>query len=83
MDLTFTRSADKSLGKMPRHDAAALLAKLKVFAVDPFKSHSFAKALTGGGARIRHGDWRAICDVDCGRLVVLVVEIGHRREIYR
>jgi mRNA interferase RelE/StbE len=83
MDLIFTRSADKSLGKMPRHDATALLAKLKIFAVAPFMSHSFAKALTGGGVRIRHGDWRAVCDVDGGRLIVLVVEIGNRREIYR
>ncbi len=83
MDLIFTRSADKSLGKMPKHDAAALLAKLKVFAADPFAPQGFAKALTGGGVRIRQGDWRAVCDVDGGRLVVLVIAIGNRREIYR
>ena len=37
----------------------------------------------GGYWRYRVGDYRIICDIQDGRLVVLVIEIGHRREIYR
>lgn len=33
--------------------------------------------------RYRVGDYRIICDIQDHRLVVLVIEIGHRREIYR
>ena len=33
--------------------------------------------------RYRIGDYRVICDLQDNRLVVLVIEIGHRREIYR
>ncbi|MGH3981354.1 MAG: type II toxin-antitoxin system RelE family toxin [Pseudonocardiaceae bacterium] len=33
--------------------------------------------------RLRVGDYRVIYTVDDSRLVVLVVDIGHRREIYR
>ena len=33
--------------------------------------------------RYRVGDYRIICDLQDNRLVVLVVEIGHRREVYR
>jgi mRNA interferase RelE/StbE len=33
--------------------------------------------------RYRVGDYRIICDLQDQRLVVLVVEIGHRREVYR
>jgi mRNA interferase RelE/StbE len=33
--------------------------------------------------RYRVGDYRIICQLQDMRLVVLVVEIGHRREIYR
>ncbi|WP_367303467.1 type II toxin-antitoxin system RelE family toxin [Corallococcus exiguus] len=33
--------------------------------------------------RIRIGDYRVIYRVEDGRLVVLIVELGHRREIYR
>jgi mRNA interferase RelE/StbE len=33
--------------------------------------------------RYRVGDFRIICDLQDERLVVLVIEIGHRREVYR
>jgi mRNA interferase RelE/StbE len=33
--------------------------------------------------RYKVGDYRIICDIQDQRLVVLVVEIGHRREVYR
>jgi mRNA interferase RelE/StbE len=41
------------------------------------------------GSRFEHlwrykvGDYRIICDIQDQRLVVLVIEIGHRREVYR
>lgn len=47
---------------------------------------STGKALTGPlGAfwRYRVGDCRVICDIQDGALRVLVVQVGHRREIYR
>lgn len=33
--------------------------------------------------RYRVGDYRIICDIQDHKLVVLVVEIGHRSDIYR
>jgi len=44
-----------------------------------------AKALQGDGKRlrIRVGDYRVIYRVEDDRLVVLVVKVGHRREVYR
>jgi len=33
--------------------------------------------------RYRVGDYRILCRIDGGELIVLVVRIGHRREIYR
>lgn len=44
------------------------------------------KSLTGdkGGLwRYRIGDYRAICKLEDDRLVVLVLAVGHRRDIYR
>ncbi|MEQ1552450.1 type II toxin-antitoxin system RelE/ParE family toxin [Sphingorhabdus sp.] len=43
-------------------------------------------ALTGGLQglwRYRVGDYRVICRFEQGRMVVLVVLIGHRRDVYR
>ena len=47
---------------------------------------SLGQALTGslsGYWRYRVGDYRIVCELIDDRLVVLVVEIGHRREVYR
>ena len=33
--------------------------------------------------RIRVGDYRVIYDVNDGEVVILVLAIGHRREVYR
>ena len=83
VELIFAPAALKSLRILPKRDAEALIAKLKQFAASPFSDHSFAKGLTGGGTRIRHGDWRAICVVDGKTVTVIVVKIGNRREVYR
>lgn len=44
--------------------------------------HSLRGPLTGLW-RYRIGDYRLICRIEDGRCVVLVLEIGHRREVYR
>jgi mRNA interferase RelE/StbE len=43
------------------------------------------KRLVGAGElwRVRAGDWRIIYTVRDERLLVLVVKVGHRREVYR
>jgi len=42
------------------------------------------KPLRGAGLwRDRVGDYRVLCRIDDGVLTVLVVELGHRREVYR
>jgi mRNA interferase RelE/StbE len=33
--------------------------------------------------RYRVGDWRLVCRIEDKKLIVLVLTIGHRREIYR
>jgi mRNA interferase RelE/StbE len=80
--LIFAPQAAKALTKMPKQDAAALARKLSDFASDPFGRLPWAKALKGGGVRVRHGDWRAICEIYRDRMVVLVVKIGNRKDIY-
>ena len=37
----------------------------------------------GGLWRYRIGDFRVICEIQDGRMVVLALSVGHRREIYR
>lgn len=49
-------------------------------------ARSTGKALVGalGGLwRYRVGDYRVICEIQDGALMILIVQIGNRREVYR
>jgi mRNA interferase RelE/StbE len=83
MRLILLPEAVKALRRMPRHDAEALLDRLKAVAADPFGAHPFAKAFGGGAGRVRQGDWRAVYRLDTSRDEMVVSRIAHRREVYR
>lgn len=83
--IDFTKAADKALRKLDRQTAGRVLDELEEIAKlgDP---RSRGKALTGNLAglwRYRVGDYRVVCDIEDGVLVILVVDVAHRREVYR
>jgi mRNA interferase RelE/StbE len=51
---------------------------------DPYRRDGVdVKALTGRpGFRLRVGSYRLVYEVNDGKLIILVVTAGHRREIY-
>ena len=79
----FLRSAEKELASLPRDAQRRVGAALDQLRHEPRPPG--AKALQGDGKRlrIRVGDYRVIYRVEDDRLVVLVVKVGHRREVYR
>lgn len=50
---------------------------------DPCLKGKILKGEFGGLWRFRVEDWRVICDIQAGELVILVLQIGHRSKIYR
>jgi mRNA interferase RelE/StbE len=76
------RSAQKQLAKVDRQDRARIISAIRALAKEPRPSGS--KKLSGRLAwRIRIGVYRVIYEICDERLLVLVVTIGHRREVYR
>ena len=59
-----------------------VVAALDRLALDPYRMPN-VKAMKGGGFRLRVGDYRVLYELRNDILVVLVVQIGHRREVYR
>jgi len=78
-------AAQRQLGKLGAADATRIAKTLRQIAAldDPRQR---GKALTGEYAglwRYRIGDWRVIAKIEDRRLVIVVIALGHRREIYR
>ncbi len=82
--LRFAKSAEKSLARMPRGIAQRMLVELKAIAADPAAYRGDWKPLQGSPFwRLRVGDWRAICDLRNGELVLLVLKVAPRGDAYK
>lgn len=85
--IEFQRAAVKQLGKLTKSDANRIVSFLADRIAEDDNPRRTGAALQGSELgnfwRYRVGDYRIICDIQDHKLVVLVVEIGHRREIYR
>lgn len=82
----FTEKSKKQLKKMDRATAALIIGWLEknIQGCDnpriPGKSLS---ANRSGQWRYRIGDYRVITEIEDNKLIVLVITIGHRRDIYK
>jgi mRNA interferase RelE/StbE len=82
--ILFTKSADRALRKMPQDVARRIREKLDLIAEDPYAQHPNVTRLQNRpGYRLRVGDWRAIYEIEGEELVLLVLRIGSRGEVYR
>jgi mRNA interferase RelE/StbE len=76
-------SAARELRKLPREMRKRIGRKIDELASEPRPPD--AKVLQGneGFLRVRVGDYRIVYTIREKTLIVLIVRIGHRREIYR
>ena len=75
-------AAVRQLRKLDRTAQRRVQAAIELLAVEPRPSG--AKKLAGGDGewRARTGDYRIVYEIHDSVLLVLVVAVGHRREIY-
>lgn len=81
----FTASAKKSLQKMDRAASSLILGWIRKNLENTENPRLHGKALTAnhrGKWRYRVGDYRLIADIQDENIVILMLKIGHRREIY-
>jgi mRNA interferase RelE/StbE len=77
--------AVRQLRAIPQPAALTILRALAQLGDDPRRPDANVRKLSGydDRYRLRVGDYRVIYDVIDAQLVILVVGVGHRREIYR
>ena len=85
--LDFSKKAEKQFDKLNRYAQEQIAAYIKKhFGDTPQDPRSHGKPLTGklkGFWRYEIGKHRLICDIQDNVCIVLVVKVGHRREVYR
>lgn len=81
--VSFTASAAATFSKLPTDAQRRIAAKVDALILAPRPPG--AEKLQGEEAlyRVRVGDYRIVYRVDDGRLLVLVVRVAHRSDVYR
>ena len=80
--IEFKPTAQQSLEKLPKKIQKRIQGVITVLESNPLPPK--AEKLTGRDAyRIRVSDYRIIYSIENNVLLVLVVSVGHRREVYR
>lgn len=82
-EIVLKPSAKRTLDDLPKSDKIRVIEALEKLADNP-RHHGVIKLESETDLyRVRIGNYRAVFTIEDDRLVVLVLKIGHRREIYR
>lgn len=80
--LELTRTAQKNLKKLDTQTLNKLLPKIESLKDNPFPSGA-KKLVSADGYRIRVGDYRVVYDIFEDLILVKILKIGHRKDIYK
>jgi mRNA interferase RelE/StbE len=84
--IEITRTAERQITKLSRPAQKAIQRFLRERLLPAENPRQWGKPLRGekqGLWRYRVGDYRLICDIQDEWVVVLVLEVGHRKDVYR
>ncbi len=82
-EIRISRMAERQLGKLPAEGRDRVVRAVRALADDPVPRGS--RRLTGYDDvfRVRIGPYRVLYSVAASNLTILVLKIGHRRDVYR
>jgi mRNA interferase RelE/StbE len=81
-ELVFRKSVAKDLRAFPKQEVKRIMQRIRSLADDPRPAG--CEKLSGQERyRVRQGSYRIIYEIDDARLIVLIVRVGHRRDVYR
>ena len=82
-EIEISRTAEEHLGALPRPDQERVARRMLALADDPFPRGS--RKLTGyeDVYRVRVGRYRILYSVADRKLVIIILKVGHRKDVYR
>ena len=79
-EIIFSQKAKKQLFKLEKVIQERIISALERIRIRP---EAYVTKLVGDpGYKLRVGDYRVIMDIDKDNLLILVIKVGHRRNIY-
>lgn len=80
-EVIFSDKARKQLKKLEKHIQKRIISALGRMRIRP--EAYVTKLVDDPGYKLRVGNYRVIMDIDQGKLLILILKAGHRRNIYK
>ena len=79
--IKWSKTAEKQLSRIDGKNAQKIVTKLEEITLDPY---AYTEELTGFDLRkLRVGNNRVILGIERQKMIIFVVEVGHRSKIYK
>ncbi|MCT4634307.1 MAG: type II toxin-antitoxin system RelE/ParE family toxin [Firmicutes bacterium] len=82
----FSQHALKQLKKLDKYTASIIISYVKKKLLNTDNPRQFGKALQGNHSdkwRYRVGNYRLLAKIEDEKILIIIVEIGHRKDIYK
>ena len=80
-EIIFSTKAEKELKKLNKQIQERILLSIERIRIRP-EVH-ITKLVGDPGYKLRVGDYRIILDIDQGKLIIHIIKLGHRKNIYQ
>jgi len=82
--IEFSEKSKKQIKKLSKETKIKIITYLEArVSKSPLSQGKRLKGFLGEYWRYRVGDYRVICSVESAKLMVMVIEVGHRSKIYK
>ena len=81
--IEFRPSVLKNLERFPKRDLVRIKKKIEELGKNPPDPNTTKMKGNHSFHRVRTGDYRIIYEIQDDRLIILVVKIGHRKDVYK
>ncbi len=80
----YSKPSQKTLRRLPRPLMNRIFNKIENIARNPYAHHNNVRPLKGSPYyRLRVGDWRVIYEIQDEQILILVLKIASRGEVYK
>ncbi|MEX0668693.1 MAG: type II toxin-antitoxin system RelE/ParE family toxin [Candidatus Saccharimonadales bacterium] len=80
--IKYRKSVEKELRKIPSKQLQLIVKKIQLLADNPFPPQSTSIKGTNF-FRIRHGSYRVVYHVDDQEVIISIIRVAHRKDVYR
>lgn len=81
--LSISSSAEKKLKKIPKKDLVKVIEKIQSLSINPLPEGCRKLSGEENVYRVRQGNYRIIYEIENKKLIILVLKIGHRKDVYK